>query len=46
VAPARLVADGETTQVMFDLERDRVTRVPADLLAMFEAYEGHEIPRR
>jgi acyl-CoA thioester hydrolase len=46
VAPARLVADGETTQVMFDLERNRVTRVPADLLAMFEAYEGHEIPRR
>ena len=46
VAPARLVADGESTQVMFDLDRNRVTRVPADLLAMFEAYEGHEIPRR
>jgi len=46
VAPARLVADGESTQVMFDLERNRVTRVPADLLAMFEAYEGHQIPMR
>ena len=46
VAPARLVADGETVQVMFDLEQNRVTRVPDDLLAMFEAAEGHPIPRR
>ena len=33
VAPARVVADGETVQVMFDLERNRVVRVPDDLLA-------------
>jgi acyl-CoA thioester hydrolase len=46
VASARTVADGESTQVMFDLERNRVVRVPADLLALFEAYEGREIPRR
>jgi acyl-CoA thioester hydrolase len=46
LAPARLVADGETVQVMFDLERNRVMRVPADLLTMFEGYEGHAIPRR
>jgi acyl-CoA thioester hydrolase len=46
VAPTRLVADGETTQVMFDLGRNRVTRVSADLLAKFEAYEGREIPPR
>jgi len=46
VGPARLVADGETVQVMFDLERNRVMRVPADLIAMFEAYEGKPIPRR
>lgn len=46
VAPARVVADGETVQVMFDLERNRVVRVPDDLLAMFEAYEGRPIPRR
>ncbi|CAN5599042.1 thioesterase family protein [soil metagenome] len=43
---ARLVADGTTTQVMFDLRRNRVMRVPADLLALFEAYEGRAIPRR
>ena len=46
VAPARVVADGTTTQVMFDLERKRVMRVPDDLLAMFEAYEQRPIPRR
>ncbi len=46
VAAERIVADGATTQVMFDLQRNRVMRVPADLLAMFEAYEGHPIARR
>lgn len=46
VAPARLVAHGETVQVMFDVERNRVIRVPDDLLAMFEAFEERQIPRR
>ena len=46
LGPARVVADGETVQVMFDLGRNRVMRVPADLLAMFEAYEGRPIPKR
>ncbi len=46
VAPARTVANGATVQVMFDLERRRVMRVPADLLEMFEGYEGRPIPRR
>lgn len=46
VGPARVVADGETVQVMFDLRRQRVTRVPADLLVLFEAYEGRSIARR
>jgi acyl-CoA thioester hydrolase len=46
VGSARLVADGESVQVMFDLERGRVMRVPADLLAQFEAYEGRAIARR
>jgi acyl-CoA thioester hydrolase len=46
VAPARVVADGASTQVMFDLARNRVMRVPADLLDIFEAYEGRSIPRR
>ena len=31
---------------MFDLERNRVMRVPADLIEMFEKYEGRSIPRR
>jgi acyl-CoA thioester hydrolase len=46
VAPARVVADGESVQVMFDLERNRITRVPADLIEMFEEFEGRPIPRR
>ena len=46
IGVARVVADGSTTQVMFDIERNRVMRVPADLLEMFESYEGRPIPRR
>lgn len=46
VAEARLVADGESIQVMFDLVRNRVIRVPDDLVELFEAYEGKAIARR
>jgi acyl-CoA thioester hydrolase len=46
VAPARLVADGETVQVMYDLSRNRISRVPADLLVRFEEFEGTPIERR
>ena len=46
VAPARVIADGSTVQVMFDLKKNRVMRVPADLLEHFETYEGRSIPRR
>jgi acyl-CoA thioesterase FadM len=46
IAPARLIADGETTQVMFDLAAGRPTRIPLDLLALIEAFEGHPIPTR
>ncbi|HEY7599125.1 MAG TPA: thioesterase family protein, partial [Candidatus Limnocylindrales bacterium] len=46
VAEPRLIADGDSVQVMFDLARNRVMRVPDDLLHMFEAYEGRPIPRR
>ncbi len=46
IAPARLVADGETVQVMYDLKRERVMRIPADLLERFTAFEGREIPAR
>jgi acyl-CoA thioester hydrolase len=46
VGEARVVADGETLQVMFDLERNRVMRVPGDLIALFDDFERREIPRR
>lgn len=45
IAPARLIADGSTVQVMYDLTADRVTRVSADLLARMEAFEGRPVPR-
>jgi len=46
LGPARVVADGETVQVFYDLARGRPMKVPADLLAQFEAYEKRAIPRR
>src|SRR5687767_5625439 len=46
VGEARVVADGETLQVMFDLGRGRVMRVPADLIRQFEDFEERAIPRR
>jgi acyl-CoA thioester hydrolase len=46
VAPARVIAEGASVQVMFDFERNRVMRVPPDLVEMFENYEGHPIPRQ
>ena len=46
VGTARDVADGTTVQVMFDLERNRIARVPADLIEMFEKFEGRAIPLR
>jgi acyl-CoA thioester hydrolase len=44
LAPARLVADGTTVHVRIDITNGRVTRLPADLRAQFEAFEGHPIP--
>ena len=46
IAPARLVADGGTTQVMFDLVRGRPTRMTPDLLDAVERFEGRPMPRR
>jgi acyl-CoA thioester hydrolase len=42
----RIVADGATVQVFFDLERGRVIRIPAELRARMEAYEGRALPVR
>lgn len=46
VGEERLVADGDSLQVMFDLEHNRVMRVPPDLIELFERFEGRAIPRR
>jgi acyl-CoA thioester hydrolase len=46
VGEARLLADGDTVQVMFDVKRERVGRVPPDLLERFAAFEGHAIGSR
>ncbi len=46
IAPARLIADGETTQVMYDIKADRVTRVPPDLADRIAEYEGGPIAPR
>ncbi len=46
VAPARVVADGDTVQVMYDLRAARVVRVPAELLELMERFEGRPIPPR
>lgn len=46
IAPARLVADGGTTQVMYDMGRGRPIRMPHDLVEALERFEGHPIPRR
>ena len=43
---ARVVADGSTVQVFYDLERGRPMRTPADLVADLEAFEGRELPPR
>lgn len=45
LGPARLIADGSTVQVMYDLKASRVTRVPSELLTSIEAFEGRAIPR-
>lgn len=43
---ARVVADGSTVQVFYDLLSDRVMRMPADVLAGLSVYEGRELPGR
>lgn len=46
IAPARLVADGGTTQVMYDLARGRPMRMSQGLQDAVERFEGHPVPRR
>jgi acyl-CoA thioesterase FadM len=46
LAPGRLIADGGTTQVMYDVARGRPARIPAEWVAAMEALEGRPVPRR
>ncbi len=43
---ARVVADGSTVQVFYDLGRGRPMRTPPDLVADLEAFEGRSFPSR
>lgn len=43
---ARTVAEGWTVQVFYDLGRDHVARMPDDLRALMEAFEGGPLPLR
>jgi acyl-CoA thioester hydrolase len=43
---ARVVADGSTVQVFYDLERGRPMRTPADLVRDLADYEGRQLPPR
>jgi acyl-CoA thioesterase FadM len=46
IGDARVIADGSTVQVFYDLARGRPMRTPADLVADLTAYEGRELPPR
>jgi acyl-CoA thioesterase FadM len=46
IGEARVIADGSTVQVFYDLARGRPMRTPADLVADLTAYEGRELPPR
>jgi acyl-CoA thioester hydrolase len=46
IGPARVVADGSTVQVFYDLERGRPMRTPAELIERMAAFEGRELPSR
>jgi acyl-CoA thioester hydrolase len=46
IGSARIIADGSTVQVFYDLAQARVMRMPSELLAQLSEYEGRELPRR
>ena len=43
---ARVVADGATVQVFYDLTSESVIRIPAELRARMEAFESRSLPPR
>jgi acyl-CoA thioester hydrolase len=46
IGEARVVADGSTVQVFYDLERGRPMRTPSELARDLTAYEGRALPPR
>lgn len=46
VGPGRLVAEGSSVQVFYDLAAGAVMRMPAGLLGRIEAFEGRPLPTR
>jgi len=46
IGSARLIADGSTVQVFYDLVAGNVQRMPASMVASLRQYEGRELPRR
>jgi acyl-CoA thioester hydrolase len=46
VGEQRLVADGSTIQVFYDMAASRVVRIPSELRARMEAFEGRPLSRR
>ena len=46
VGEARVVADGSTVQVFYDLARGRPMRTPPSLVRQLTEYEGRELPGR
>lgn len=46
IGKERVVADGSTVQVFYDLRRGRPMRTPASLVTQLTEYEGHELPTR
>jgi acyl-CoA thioester hydrolase len=46
IGPARLIADGSSVQVFFDVVDGRVMRIPEDMLERLAAFEGRPLPSR
>ena len=46
IGTARLVAEGSSVQVFYDVAAGAVLRMPAGLLERIEAYEGRPLPTR
>jgi acyl-CoA thioester hydrolase len=46
LGPARLVADGSTVQVFYDLRTGKVIRIPGPLRERIQAFEGRQLPGR